>query len=93
MKIMPKIAAVAVTVLALGGAGATTAMAASHGSASPRLAASSDPSRPDHGQSRSHDRSSRDGKSRGETRYAVADRSRGHRDGSKMEQYKYSEIH
>jgi hypothetical protein len=93
MQIMPKIAAVAVAVLAVGGAGATTAMAASHSSAAPRLVASSDPSSPDHGHSRSHDRSSRDGKSRTVARYTVTDRSKDHRDPSKMEQYRYSELH
>jgi hypothetical protein len=48
MKIMPKLAATAAAVLALGGAGATTAMAATHGHSSPRAVASAEPTSPDH---------------------------------------------
>jgi hypothetical protein len=60
MRITPKIAAFAVAGLALAGPATGTAMAASHGGASPSAAASAEPTGPDHDSLQQGDQTSPD---------------------------------
>jgi hypothetical protein len=60
MKITPKIAAAAIAALALGGAGAGTALAAGHSGAATTSVASAEPTSPDHDSLQQGDQTSPD---------------------------------